>query len=341
VKLLNHLLRASLLAATLSTGAWASPYTQFVVFGDSLSDPGNAAAMTGASFPPTPPYAGTFSNGPTAAQYLAQSLGVTVQAGWPVADSAANNYAVGGARNGTGNYNVEIDHPAGLGTAFPELAQTGIQRQIERYAGQHASVPGAADTLFLVWGGPNDVFLGAETGADPALFIPAALNEMANDLLMLVGLGAQHILVPGMPDLGLTPEAYALGPAGMAGLSALSAAYNGGLTQMLASLDAALAPLGVDFYGFDTAGFFSTLTADPAAHGFADTTHSCLYTGGLATACQGYLYFDNVHPTTAAHALLASQFALAAGVPEPASWALVLLGLGLLRQHARRRPGAA
>jgi phospholipase/lecithinase/hemolysin len=323
LNMLKNFLCASLLAVSMATGASASPYTQFVVFGDSLSDPGNASAMTGANFPPSPPYAGPFSNGPTAAQYLSQSLGVPVQLGWPVANAGSNNFAVGGARNGIGNYNVEINNPAGLGAAFPALAQTGIQRQIERYAGQHPAVPSPAGTLFMVWGGPNDIFLGAETGADPSLYIPAALNDLANDLLMLVGMGAQHILVPGMADLGLTPQATGLGPATAAGLSALSAAYNGGLTQMLGSLESALAPLGVDFYGFDTAGFFSSVTASPAAFGFTNTTDSCV----SLVSCEGYLYFDGVHPTTAAHRLLAAQFAVAAGVPEPATWALVLLAL--------------
>lgn len=329
---------AGLVAVSMLSGASAAPYTQFVVFGDSLSDAGNASAMTGANFPPTPPYAGPFSNGPTAAQALAQKLGVAVQLGWPAASPGANHYAVGGGRNGTGNYNVEINRPAGLGAAFPALAQTGIQRQIERYASQHPTVPSAFDTLFMVWGGPNDVFLGAETiGADPSVYIPSALNDLASDLLMLAGMGAQHILVPGMADLGLTPEARALGPAGMAGLSALSAAYNGGLTQMLGFLGQALAPLDVDFYGFDTAGFFSRVTSDPSAFGFTNTTDACLFAGGALPNCSGYLYFDNVHPTTAAHQLLAAQFALAAGVPEPATWTLVLLALLALLAMVRWR----
>jgi phospholipase/lecithinase/hemolysin len=340
VSSLNGFFLAGLVALSLVTGASARPYTQFVVFGDSLSDPGNASALTGANFPPTPPYAGPFSNGPTAAQYLAQQLGVSVQLGWPAASLGANNYAVGGARNGTGNYNVEIDRPPGLGATFPVLAQTGIQRQIERYASQNPAVPDPGDTLFMVWGGPNDVFLGAETGGDPNLYIPSALNDLANDLLMLAGMGARHILVPGMADLGLTPEARGLGPAGMAGLSALSEAYNGGLTQLLSFLDQALAPLDVDFYGFDTAGYFSLITSDPAAFGFTNTTEACLFAGGALPSCSGYLYFDNVHPTTAAHQLLAAQFALAAGVPEPATWTLVLLAL-LPMVRSRRHAVAA
>ena len=46
---------AGLLALSLVTDASAWPYTQFVVFGDSLSDAGNASAITSGNFPPSPP----------------------------------------------------------------------------------------------------------------------------------------------------------------------------------------------------------------------------------------------------------------------------------------------
>jgi outer membrane lipase/esterase len=131
-----------------------------------------------------------------------------------------------------------------------------------------------------------------------------------------------------MPDLGLTPEARARGPAAMAGLSALSAAYNGGLSQLLAGLDSVFDPLGIDLYAFDTAAFLATVTADPAAFGFTNATDSCLYT---AAACSTYLYFDMVHPTTATHNLLALQFASALGlVPEPAVSGLLLVAFAAM-----------
>jgi phospholipase/lecithinase/hemolysin len=304
-----------------------------VVFGDSLSDAGNATATTGGVFPPSPPYAGPFSNGPTAAQYLAQTLGVTVQLGWPAATGTSNNFAFGGARNGTGNYNFEIGS-----VPLPVIAQTGIQRQVERYASVNPLVPSPADTLFMVWGGPNDIFLGAETAADPAVFVPDAVNALLTDLQILVGLGARHILVPGMPDLGLTPDARERGPVAQAGLSALSAAYNGGVDAALAFLSGAVAPLGVSLYEFDTAAFFAEVSANPVTYGLSNTTDSCLFGGGPLPDCTGYLYFDKVHPTTAVHRLVAQQFAAATGVPEPGTLSLLLLALvPLIRVGQRSR----
>ena len=55
----------------------------------------------------------------------------------------------------------------------------------------------------------------------------------------------------------------------------------------------------------DVARFAGTLTSPVMAN------------PALAANCAGYLYFDDVHPTTFANQLLAQQFSLAAAVPEP------------------------
>jgi phospholipase/lecithinase/hemolysin len=58
----------------------AAAFTKLVVFGDSLSDPGNAAALSSGVFPGTPD--GRVSNGPVAAELLAASFGATTVKGW-------------------------------------------------------------------------------------------------------------------------------------------------------------------------------------------------------------------------------------------------------------------
>lgn len=344
-RLLAGALATGALALSMAGGAAAAPFSQFVVFGDSLSDAGNAAAITGGLVPPSPlPYAGPVSNGPTAAQYLAAQYGITVQLGWPTASTASNNYAVLGAMNDTRNYNVEIGNPPGLGAFFPALATSGISQQIARYQAVNPVVADAAHTLFLVWGGANDVFLALETPGATSQTITQALGvsllALQGDLLALAGMGARHLLVPSLPDLGLTPEALAAGP-GVAGvLTGVSQAYNQGLDQLVDGLEQVLTPLGVEFYEFDTPAFFAQILADPAGYGFSNTTGSCFnrqapdLTNVLA-GCPGYLYFDNVHPTTAGHALLASAFA--ATVPEPDALALVLGALALGALARRRR----
>lgn len=56
-------------------------------------------------------------------------------------------------------------------------------------------------TLFMVWGGPNDLFLALAQGNDPAAALQAVPN-LAGDVLALAQLGAPQFLVPNMANLG-------------------------------------------------------------------------------------------------------------------------------------------
>jgi phospholipase/lecithinase/hemolysin len=318
----------------LPLSAWATPWTTLAVFGDSLSDMGNAFALSGGAFPPSPPYAERFSNGPVAAEYLAGQLGV------PLAPSTAGgtNFAVAGATTGLLNYNFEVNFPNGI-NQIPAFKNTGIAGQIGQFTALNPAFA-PATTLFMVWGGPNDLFLAQDTNTDVVAAATQAVNNLAGDVLALAQLGAQHFLVPNMPDLGRTPFAISLGPLAQAQLEQLSAGFNAGL---VAAMDQVESLFALDVRVFDTFAFMNQILDDPAAFGFTDTTTPCVFTPAVATGCAGFVFFDGVHPTTAAHARLGAGFASA--VPRPAPLALVLGGLGLLafvkarRAHARR--GAA
>lgn len=321
----------------LSAAASATSFSELVVFGDSLSDPGNAYWLTRnpddtALFPPTPPYNRRFSNGKVAAEYLAQNLGAPTGAAYA---SAGNNYAVGGAMTGDGNFNWIVNSPAGL-QANLAVATTGIAQQIASFS--PASISDPSKTLFLLWGAPNDFFLAfaqqsAGATVDFNAVATSAITNLANDVGALAAKGAQHILVPNMPDLGLTPFFLAQGSTAAAGASALTDAFNAGLAG---TLSATFGGSGLDIMSFDTAAFLRNAVTNPASLGFTNVTSSCLAAGFSAFPnCDGYLFFDDVHPTTAAHALLGEAFAQA--VPEPETYALLLAGLGMLGWIVRRR----
>jgi phospholipase/lecithinase/hemolysin len=66
------------------------------------------------------------------------------------------------------------------------------------------------------------------------------------------------------------------------------------------------------------------MIANPANYGFTNVTTAALDDGVLSG--QGYLFWDEVHPTTAGHHIVASA-AAASMVPEPSSIVLMLSGL--------------
>jgi phospholipase/lecithinase/hemolysin len=333
-------LAAATCAAT--TCAQAASFTDLVVFGDSLSDPGNGAALIAAANGYSAPATGsTYSNGPVAAQYLAARFGATVVPGWADA-TKGNNYAVAGAFTGNGNYILASYAGTPWAGFFSALADTGMAQQIAHY---HPTGLQADHTLFLLWGGANDFFLGfgaASSGTPPdvAALTATAVSNLSHDIDALAAKGARHILVPNMPDLGQTPLAASLG-IGALGSSATDA-FNAGLAGAIAAKQAELAPLGVTLYSFDAASFLRAVVADPAAHGLANVDTACAADPvAMASNCAGYLFFDFEHPTTQAHALLAAGFAGAVGaVPEPASWMLMLPALALLGWRRARVAGS-
>jgi outer membrane lipase/esterase len=130
-----------------------------------------------------------------------------------------------------------------------------------------------------------------------------------------------------MPDLGLTPYFRSIGQAAVG--TAITNAFN---TMLQASLPS-------DLMYFDTATLFRSVVADPSAFGFANATDPCFDGVSLCASPGEYVFFDEFHPTTATHALLADRFAVAVGIPEPGTVALVciaLAGLGFSRRTGAR-----
>jgi phospholipase/lecithinase/hemolysin len=311
--------------------AAAAPWTSVVAFGDSLSDSGNAALLTGAFFPPSPPYAFRFSNGPTAVEILAQQLGLSA------APSVAGgtNHAVGGATTGMLNFNFEIDSPPGLQN-FPALATSGMLAQVATFL---SGVPPfePATTLFWVWGGPNDLFLALAEGiTDPselALVLQRAVENLAAVVAALATAGGQHFVVANMANMGQTPDFR--GTPLEAALAALIVAFDGGLASAMAELGR---QSGLDIAVFDTFALFERVVDHPPAFGFTNATTPCLASPvDVLAGCPGFVFFDGVHPTTAAHRVLADAVAQTL-VPWPSGAVLLAAGLAVA-MCARRRPG--
>jgi outer membrane lipase/esterase len=80
---------------------------------------------------------------------------------------------------------------------------------------------------------------------------------------------------------------------------------------------------------------------DPVGHGFTNVTDAC-GAAAVGTDCNTYEYWDGIHPTAAAHMVIADAFLTATGaVPEPSTWAMMLLGfagIGFLAYRRKSKP---
>lgn len=311
----------ALAGAPVAGQAAAVGYTGMFVFGDSLSDNGNVYDSTSGIIP-APPYAdGRFSNGPVYADYMAGRLGL------PLDNllSGGTNYAFGGA---------------GTDFSVPEVSGANplsVQNQVDLFQAQHLLTGADPGALYVVYAGGNNLQRGIDAAAaapaDAAAIRQATAREAAADITGMIDLlhrtGAQHFLVPNAVPLGAAPTNAAAG----ALATSFAIEFNTQLAAGVASLS------GPNVALFDTFGFTEGVFADPAAFGFADVSNPCLtdasYLGG-GTVCSEpdlHLFWDDLHPTTAAHLTLADAMLGAleepAPHPMPIPGALYLFGAAL------------
>ncbi len=286
--------------------AWAQGCNnRFVAFGDSLSDPGNAYAALGVvssapfSVIPSAPYAShTFSNGPTWAQRLANSLN-SPASGAPafVAPGEFTNYAVGGARarSGTGSYDLAAE----------------VSLYLSNFKGR-----ACAGSVHVVWVGGDDLrdaLTAFATAPTPAAgqaaagaIIVAAVTSIEDNVTALWSAGARRFLILDAPDISHAPAVRMFGAGAIAGGAALSVAFNDALGAAVAQLQT-LPGLRVSRY--DDNAFVAAILAHPAAFELQDVLDPCLRFGVITNAvCEEpseFLFWDGIHPTAAGHRLLA------------------------------------
>ena len=280
-------------------------YTRLVVFGDSLSDPGNYYAayheVSLRPFAPIPdaPYAigGLhFSNGATWVEQLGREMHAGNSTGPALRHLGSSNFAVGRARARAGAENFpyyDLSTQVGL-----FLGQTGNRAQPE--------------ALYVIWIGANDLKDALESLAVDATFATAggiiqqAVGATAGNLQALWAAGARHFLLVDMPDLGYTPYVAGLGPVALYAAAQLTGAYNGGLAQVVAALGALP---GIDIVRFDINATLQGVALNPAASGVPDFTTPCLRFAVVVDAvCRNadqHMFWDAIHPTRAGHELIA------------------------------------
>lgn len=292
-----RMLLVVVLLATVST-AWAAPYTKLVVFGDSLSDVGNAFEATGV--PASPYYQGRFSNGPIWVEDLANNLGVPSATAYLANPTVGTNFAVGGSTTAS---------------TYPNLGYT-----VGLYLNSVTNVADA-NALYVIWSGSNDFFQTID--ADPTNAVTNCTANMSTWASNIAGTvsalhtaGAVNFLIPNLAPLGNTPKYNS--NANKNTVNSLVSSFNSVLAADLAGLEATHGDLTIQ--SLDVYGLFNQMLLNPSGYGLDNVTDPAMTTSGDDSR---FLFWDSVHPTAAGHALLAQA------VPEPSALMLLMIGAGM------------
>jgi phospholipase/lecithinase/hemolysin len=306
-------------AACLLSGAPAIAAGSAVyVFGDSFVDAGNANLATGGATAPAELgyFRGRFSEGPTFADILQRRQTGTLTQPFLL---GGRNFAVGGAR-------------AAGPAQFGAFEVPGLPQQAAIYQSVYG---GFVDPngIYIVNFGNNDVNAiqsGDTYGLSVDAYSDLFVGNITGAVSALAAGGAGKIIVLGVPN-PLEPEGVAL------------------QARLDASLDLIAPFIGDRLVRFDFFDYFNGLLADPTQYGLPadlDFTTPCLTVRTAVNGkidCTGFLSFDGTHVTAAVQRSIADQLSAQAGlpVPEPETWAMMIVGFGAVGMAMRRRRAIA
>jgi len=289
----------------------ANAYDQIYIFGDSLSDTGNAKVFSGNA--ENPYFPSRFSNGPVAADVVTAAYGLLATPSlFLLGAETGNNYAVGGARA------VDAD---GDESTF----DTHLPTQVNTFLAYHGNAA-PADALYMITMGGNDLFAAqairaevvtAESGEQRATLrkaaresINTAVTTLEAQVMKLIAAGAQNILIGNAPDIGAVPYTDGV----VAGLLAnaetngeirranrlhgvstkLSALFNRKLSRAIGRIEKAS---DLDIMEWDMFTFITNQIEAGEDVGLTNTDDAC----DSLPLCEGFLFVDGVHPTTVVH----------------------------------------
>ncbi len=282
---LEALLRLALPLVWLLAAWPVVAFDAIYAFGDSLTDTGNNPA------PGTNYFQGRYSNGPLWIEYLSTQLGL--------AYDPANNHAQSGGETSDG------------------LAQVR----------QFTAPANASRSLFVVWAGGNDFILNFRKGVDDTFWnslIAQSVAHLSNAVNVLYADGARVIVVPNQVDLSRIPRVV---DSGLPFLPQLQAYLRGKVEQFNGSLGAALTAIAqansdLQLITPDVYARFNDLLANLINNGFSKADPDALTDPQLTDKSftgpgKDYVFWDLIHPTSKAHALVAQWFYQA--LPAPPS----------------------
>jgi outer membrane lipase/esterase len=289
--------------------AQAQDYTSIVVFGDSLSDTGNVAHLTEAKYGIRIPgtvadytdgrFTDGFDTAPAARNYTGvwvEQLAAMLPSKPVIKDSldGGTDYAYGFATTGGGTGDFTFGPSDSLSVNVNNIGQ-----QISDYLATSPKI--SKKTLFVVWGGAIDL-LNATSSSD---VVKAAINQALN-IQRLIDAGATQFIVPNLPPLGLVPRLNG-SPTTSVPATEESVLFNRVLTEALDILRFFDQGRRLQLAQLDVFGLFNRIVASPRRFSLADISDSSQ--GNVAVNPDTYLFWDDLHPTTHGHGILAASAA--------------------------------
>jgi outer membrane lipase/esterase len=241
--------------------------TQFVVFGDSLSDNGNTLAAAGVPQPPY--YNGRWTDGPNWVDYFTRLDQLPPATAY--LQNGGTNFAVGGSTSPLLTVQITV-----------YLAANG----------GHAN----KDDLYAIWIGGSDFRAGVNAST--------TVDAIQAGLALLRSAGAERIILLDVPDISLTPDVIAAGGATVQAAKQFVTTVNTNL-QTRIPLEAFL--LGIKLTYVDVNAIFTQIVERPVHFGFSNSTGAAFNpsTGVEQPNPDLYVFWDGFHPTTPAHRIAA------------------------------------
>ncbi|KAJ2033574.1 hypothetical protein IW146_002511 [Coemansia sp. RSA 922] len=312
----GSLFACAALFATVTVAAPTSAKSNLIVFGNSLSDVGNTAALAGA-----PTYwNGRYSNSYVWNEYTAKILGMNLA-----------NRAYGGATS-----NNDLSPASAKNITIPSYHDQVVAWLA---ANPSPSAFNLQNDLVEVEIGGNDILhrvAGLITGTvDLNEFASQLAASVAKDTQKLVNAGYKNIAIWNLPAVDKTPMVLSYGA---------SALFKPVVAAINSAVKAALQPLsGVRVLDLNNLMEVGLQPAVLAALGITDSTHACYVTdaAGKVTACANpdeHLFADGIHPASRMHYLWGAVAAVLARNPAAVidtAEALKLIGTFGIGQSSR------
>ncbi|KAJ3562508.1 hypothetical protein NPX13_g8544 [Xylaria arbuscula] len=282
------------------------------IFGDSYTQTGFDYTSTQPSTANplgNPTYPGwTSSNGPNWVGYLTFTYNAS--------SLLTYNLAYGGAT-------VDSDLVAPYDVSVKSLKDQVESEFIPGYTGSSAKATWTGDdSIFAVWIGINDIGNSYYNGADSTDVLDAQIFDVMSDLMdQIYNAGGRNYVLINVPPLDRTPLIVPQGDWAVETSAANVASWNQLVLDFAATLKA---KNDTNVWVYDSNTAFGEVIDDPTSHaetaGLKNTTDYCTayengtsdedtYVASCGVPVNEYFWLNNLHPTSAIHAVVAKGVA--------------------------------